>query len=116
MLIQELPFTPDFMTFQADTHEPGRHVMKRELLRTHLHDLEQDLSKVNSPLPEDRQRLSDISQEARTLLDKADTLSEQEHRAFLESLRLAIDHFEGRHPELTVRLSLAINLLAEAGL
>jgi hypothetical protein len=89
--------------------------MKRELLHKELRDLHEELKAAAPKSPEARKSVDRLAAQISSHLETTGDLPPAEHRALLESLRAAVDHFEGTHQELTVRISTLITLLSNSG-
>jgi hypothetical protein len=89
--------------------------MKREALNKHLRDLHEELKTAAPDSTEARKKVEHLTAQISSQLSQSGDLQAADHHALLESLRDAIEHFEGTHPDLTNRISTLINLLSNSG-
>jgi septal ring factor EnvC (AmiA/AmiB activator) len=112
-----LPLPEIFRFFyrKAADSNSERRAMKREVLNKHLQDLHEELKTATPEGTEGQKKVDHLTAQITSHLGKSGDLQPAEHHALLESLRAAVEHFEGTHPELTVRMSTLINLLSNSG-
>jgi phospholipase/lecithinase/hemolysin len=89
--------------------------MKREILNKHLQDLHEQLKSVAPDTSEGREKVEHLNAQIRSQLSQSGDVEPADHNDLLQALRGAVEHFEGTHDQLTVRISTLINLLSSSG-
>jgi len=85
-------------------------------------DLQQTLDQIHAQLehpekldPEQREMLEHLSKDIQEVLDTDDEVAAPDH-PLIGRLKRSIDHFEFTHPDLTLQMGKALDILSQGGL
>ena len=90
--------------------------MKNVQVREPLQKLYDQLNKTHSTDQRTRERIQTLRSDVKKALDQEGELPPEQHQSVLASVRSAVEHFEGSHPELTSLLNDVITTLSNWGI
>jgi len=85
-------------------------------LRNHLEKLEAELKRTEPADETQRQHLDALHGDVRSLLDKPEPLTPEDHQSLGERLRTSLQHFESTHTALSALIEQVLNTLSAAGI
>jgi hypothetical protein len=90
--------------------------MNKEQVHDKLHQLHEELHKVESLDDEDKTLLAEIQADIRKLLEPQKEDDNREYGRFSKKLRQGIERFEAQHPTLTSTMGQLADMLARMGI
>jgi hypothetical protein len=89
--------------------------MEDQKLREALEELNAEIARVEKvDSPEDRALLADLEQHIKALLDEEE--EKESHGSLRVRLEKSVLHFEEKHPDLTLAIGKALDIVSGAGI